>query len=115
MVQKGASVLFQVDAAAERAAYSLNHSQPGTADRDVEVRRTPFQSTPVMRERNGPGSDDRANGWEFSAAIHAWANRGPAALVGIVVDDYVTERPPVGELLVAFGRFIRRLLDNYDP
>ena len=48
-----------------------------------------FQSSPEQtRVRNGMGRNDAANGWEYPGYIRAWENRGPIALLGVVVHDY---------------------------
>ena len=65
-----------------------------------------------MRSRGDPGSDLAANGWEFAGYLKAWHDHGPAALVGVVVDDY-DHQPPAAEYLKKLGKFFRQLLENF--
>ena len=51
---------------------------------------------------------------EYAGYLKAWRDRGPAALVGVVVDTYNRPRPPVRPLLTKFGVFIRNLLDHFE-
>ena len=74
-----------------------------------------FQSSPEQtRVRNGMGRNDAANGWEYPGYIRAWENRGPIALLGVVVHDYAgTAWAPVGPQLRRLGAFVRRILEHY--
>ena len=113
-VVPGRTPCQRVNIAAEAAAaINLDPVHHGRPANPVDLRWTRFQSSAGRRRRGDPGADDAATGWEFAGYLSAWGDLGPAALVGVVTDVYDGVRHPPGELLKAFGRFVRQLLDQY--
>ena len=84
-----------VEVAAKEAIAWLNEAARRTQEpSQVTLTLTPFQSAAGgTRVAGGQGSDSHANGWEFAAYLAAWNKKGPAGLVGTVVDSPPSSSP----------------------